>query len=386
METPDPHVAGWILESLGSGILAIDRHGAVMALNAGTQRILGGPAGDPASALGRDFREVLAAQPAVASLLTDALGRGSRLSRAECQLSAGPSQPAITIGFTLFPVRDPGGDVRGAAMIFRDLTPVERADEQARLRERLVALGEMAAGLAHEIRNPLAAMRVLAGLLRRRCEDRPDDQALVDQVVGELGGLEKTVEDCLEFVRPIPLVPLRVDPVELVESSLALARSRVAYDGAIERDYGDSLSELVVDEDRLRAGLANLIVNAFEAMEEVEHPRLILGLRSVTVEPGGRSVRVDLGGAPTGSPSDTARELVISVRDTGPGVSPRFRDKVFDPFFTTKLRGSGVGLANAQKIVGSHGGAIDLESEAGGCTFRIHLPLEEPLAELEARA
>ena len=114
METPDPHVAGWILESLGSGILAIDRHGAVMALNAGAQRILGGPVGNPAAALGRDCREALAAQPAVANLLTDALGRGSRLSRAEVQLAAGPSQPAITIGFTLFPVRGPDGDVRSA--------------------------------------------------------------------------------------------------------------------------------------------------------------------------------------------------------------------------------------------------------------------------------
>ena len=374
--TLDSRVAGWILESFRSGIVAGDSEGDVLALNGGAQRILGCPGGPVADALGRDCRQVLDAQPALAQLLIDALGRDRRLSRAELALEAVGGQPPITIGFTLLPVSDDAGGARGAAVIFRDLTPVERADEQARLRERLAALGEMAAGLAHEIRNPLAGMKVVVDLLLRRMDDRPEECALLDELSGELASLTRTVADCLDFVRPVSVVRSPVDPVALVEASLAVARSHVAYRGGIERDYSDRLPTVFADGDQLRAVVANLIVNAFEAMDGDGPHRLTLGLASGMVETGGRSVRVGPDGQPGSDGEGSLPELVISVSDTGPGVAPEHRDKVFYPFFTTKQRGSGVGLATAQKIVGSHGGAIDLESlESGGCTFRIHLPV-----------
>jgi signal transduction histidine kinase len=359
-------VAGWILESFRSGIVAVDGEGDVLTLNGGAQRILGCPVGPVADALGRNCRQVLDAQPGLAQLLMDALGRNRRLSRAELALEAVGDRPPITIGFTLLPVSDGTGGARGAAVIFRDLTPVERADEQARLRERLAALGEMAAGLAHEIRNPLAGMKVVVDLLLRRMDDRPEECALLGELSGELASLTRTVADCLDFVRPVSVVLSPVDPVALVEASLTVARSHVAYRGAIERDYSDRLPTVVADGDQLRAVVANLIVNAFEAMGSDGPHRLTLGLAGGMVETDGQS----------GSDGEgPVRELVISVSDTGPGVAPEHRDKVFYPFFTTKQRGSGVGLATAQKIVGSHGGAIDLESlEGGGCTFRIRLP------------
>ncbi len=374
--TLDSRVAGWILESFRSGIVAVDGEGAVLALNAGAQRILGCPGGPVADALGRDCRQVLDAQPALAQLLIDALGRDRRLSRAELALEPVGGHPSITIGFTLLPVNDGAGGAQGAAVIFRDLTPVERADEQARLRERLAALGEMAAGLAHEIRNPLAGMKVVVDLLLRRMDDRPEECALLDELSGELDSLTRTVADCLDFVRPVAVVRLPVDPVALVEASLAVARSQVAYRGAIDRHYSDPLPNVVADGDQLRAVVANLILNAFEAMDGDGPHRLTLGLATGVMEPDGRSVRVGRDGKPGSDGEGPVCELVISVSDTGPGVAPEHRDKVFHPFFTTKPRGSGVGLATAQKIVGSHGGAIDLESmESGGCTFRIHLPI-----------
>jgi signal transduction histidine kinase len=379
MQTALPGFAEMILSSLSSGIVAIDRAGLVVTLNEGAQRILGCPEGSLRAALGRSCREVLGAQPAVVRLLIETLDGRRPLSRAEALLDAVPGGRASTIGFTLCPIRDGRGPVRGAAMIFRDLTPFERADEQARLRERLAALGQMAAGLAHEIRNPLAGMEVIAGLLSRRAEGRPEEQMLVAELTGELRSLADTVTDCLDFVRPLALVRGPVDLIELLEASLTVAQSRVGFGGTIERRYAESLPEIVADGDRLRAVVVNLIVNAFEAMAEGGGNgghRLALGLRDHVVDGGGIPVRVGADGDATAPEDGPAREVVISVSDTGPGIPAELREKVFYPFFTTKQRGSGVGLANAQKIAVSHGGTIEVDTgEEGGCTFRMHLPV-----------
>jgi signal transduction histidine kinase len=271
-------------------------------------------------------------------------------------------RPARTIGFTLLCVRDPSGAARGAAMVFRDLTPFERMDEQDRLRDRLAALGQMAAGLAHAIRNPLATMEVLAGLLKRQLGDRPEERFLVEDLMGELRGLAGTVTASLEFVRPVSISRAPCDPKVVLEESLGLARARVAFSGAIERDYADPLPRLAADADELRAALTDLLVNALEAMDESEsRDGHRLGLQ-LHVEGAG----------------DETRELEIRISDTGPGVPEELRERIFYPFFTTKGQGSGVGLANAQKVILSHGGSIAVESGSGpGSIFCVRLPIDE---------
>jgi len=366
--TPAESFEAWILGSMTSGIVGIDVDAAVVTFNAGAQRILGCPKGDLAEAIGRDCREVLEGEPGVARLLIETLERRSPLSRAELVLEGGRNRLGSTIGFTLSPVRDQQGGLRGAAMIFRDLTPIERSDEQERLRERLAGLGQMAAGLAHEIRNPLAGMEVLTGLLRRRLADRPADQALLSELTGELRALADTVTASLDFVRPAAPERGPVDPARLLQDSLALARRRVPFAGTVVREGDASLPVLSADEDQLRTMLTNLIVNALEAMatgERAADPRLVLGLRL-------READCAVGEAATAAP-----ELVITVADSGPGVAPDLREKVFYPFFSTKQDGSGLGLATAQKIVASHGGSLELESISGrGCTFHIRLPVD----------
>jgi nitrogen-specific signal transduction histidine kinase len=365
----------WILGSMTSGIVGIDTEAAVVTFNEGAQRILGCPGGDLGAAIGRDCREVLAAEPGVARLLIETLERKSPLSRAELALEGGRDRLGSTIGFTLSPVRDGQGRLRGAAMIFRDLTPIERSDEQERLRERLAALGQMAAGLAHEIRNPLAGIEVLAGLLKRRLADRPEDQALVAELTGELRALADTVTASLDFVRPVALERGAVDAARLLEEALATARMRVPFAGTVVRDGDASLPLLSADENQLRTVLTNLIVNALESMATRAgraEPRLELGLRVRQAE------------SAAGDAGLPARDLVITITDNGPGVSAELREKVFYPFFTTKQSGSGVGLATAQKIVASHGGSLELESGRGeGCTFRIRLPLESDVERCE---
>ncbi len=336
------------------------------ALNAAGHRILGCQGDGATAMIGRDCREALVAQPVVAERLLEALDGAERPSRAELTLEPRGGLPALTIGYTIAAVRDGGSSIAGAVLQFRDLTPYERSAEQERLRERLAALGAMAAGLAHEIRNPLAGMEILAGLLRRRLQHQPEDVALVNELSAEVRRVAQTVTDSLEFVRPMELRCDPVDPVGLLEESLARARSRVPFAVDIERDYAEALLPLCADAERLESVLTNLIVNAFEAMLGAGSApaRLSLGLR---VE------------APFGSEGSGERpppELVFAVADTGPGIPEELRERVFYPFFTTKQRGSGVGLAQAQKVVVGHGGRLELVSEFGhGATFRVRLPL-----------
>lgn len=368
----DPRFLGWLVDSMRSGLVAIDRTGAVAAVNSGACRMLG----VSGSGVGRPCRHVLRCQPTVVGLLEGALDGKERPSRAELTLEPVGDQAARTIGFTLDTVRDDDGSVQGAVLAFRDLTPFERQDEQDRLRDRLAALGEMTAGLAHELRNPLAGMEVLAGLLRRRLADRPEELALLGELVGELRSLSRTVTESLEFVRPVRLSREAVDPVELLEESLALARARIPFTGAIERRYDEELPLVKADAEQLRGVETNLIVNALESMAaygRTDGHRLTLGLRVETAERGTWAV-LDAGADAVGPAP--ACELVITVSDTGSGVDPELRERVFHPFFTTKEHGSGVGLSHAQKVVVGHGGALEVDGLPGeGAVFRVRLPL-----------
>jgi signal transduction histidine kinase len=358
----DPDFASWLIGSMRSGLVAIDADGRVIGLSSEARRILGCPEGPLETLIGRPCQEVLASQPAVAARLRGALDGRDRPSRAELVLDPVSGRPARTIGFTLLSVRDASEAVRGAAMVFRDLTPFERMDEQDRLRDRLAALGQMAAGLAHAIRNPLASMEVLAGLLKRQLGDRPEERGLVEELMGELRALAGTVTASLEFVRPVSISRVPCDPKAILEESLRLARARVPFSGAIQREYAEPLPPLGADADELRAALTDLLVNALEAMAESgpdSRHRLALHLEAQ--------------GA-----GDERRELEICISDSGPGIPEELRDRIFYPFFTTKGRGSGVGLANAQKVIFSHGGSIEVESEPGaGSTFCVRLPLNE---------
>ncbi len=352
--------AQWLLDALGSALIAVDAHANLVLLNGEAMHILASQQPEMQASLrdgwrGRPCRKVLAAQPRLCARLLDALGGAECPGRLEMTLESVTSEPA-TIGYSLATIRDPGGAVRGAAIQFRDLTPIERRAARERLRERLVALGEMAAGLAHEIRNPLAAMEISAGLLKRRIVDDPEALALVEDLRGEVGRVAATVHQSLEFVRPVALEPEAAEAVPLLEQSLRVARARSGYGGRIEWDLATPpRSPLLVDVDAARAVLTNLLLNAFEALDDgsTKDPCVVIGAAEA---------------------SERA-EIVIRISDNGPGIPAEQRERVFYPFFTTKQHGSGVGLAMAQKLVAEHGGRLELESEPGaGATFRIHLP------------
>jgi signal transduction histidine kinase len=180
--------------------------------------------------------------------------------------------------------------------------------------------------------------------------------------MGELRALAGTVTTSLEFVRPVSISRVACDPAAILEASLDLARARIPFAGAIRRDYEDVLPRIGADAGELRAALTDLLVNALEAMAEADPDR-------------GHLLQLELRSHASG---EDRRELEIRISDSGPGIPEPLRERIFYPFFTTKEGGSGVGLANAQKVVLSHGGSIGVESwEGAGSTFSVRLPVGE---------
>jgi signal transduction histidine kinase len=352
----DAEFARWLVASLGSGLVAIDGAGRVAACSAEALPLVAAAA-DPGEVLGRPCAELLARHPSLVRALLDAAGGREAPGRAELALE-GPEPRRI--GFRVLTVRDPAGRPAGAALLFRDLTPFERMDEQERLRERLASLGEMTAQLVHELRNPLAVMEILAGLLERRVHERPEERRLTEELLGEVRRLAGTLTASLEFVKPLPLARASLDPRELCEEALGLALSRVPFAGSLERDFPEAaLPRLVADRAELRAALVDLLVNALEALRDgpVRPARLRVGVCVVAAGQG------------------REREIVFEVEDSGPGVPPELAERIFFPFFTTKPQGSGIGLAHARKVALQHGGSLELGTPpGGGASFRLRVP------------
>jgi signal transduction histidine kinase len=377
MGVADADFAAQVWEHSTSGVCAVDAAGSLVLINAAARRTLGGACAT--APLGTPCEEALVEYPTLARLLREALAGRPALSRAElCAERADGERCVIGLSMTTLP--DAAGAIRGAAVVFRDLAPIERSGERERLQQRLAALGEMAAGLAHELRNPIAGMEVLAGLLQRRLHGDPEALGLVVDLRGQLRQLAGIVTASLDYLRPVALCREPVDPVELAEEALVLGLARAPQPSIVDRCYASPLPKLPVDRQLLGVALVNLIVNACEAMAEARtslagvESRLAIAIDVGPAPELTRAVRVD---RERGVSSAASSELRIAIGDTGLGIPEEIRDRIFDPFFTTRASGSGIGLANVQKIVHAHDGSLSLQSSDHGSVFRIHLPLPE---------
>ena len=235
---------------------------------------------------------------------------------------------------------------------------LEQAQEEARRSERLAALGQLTAGLAHEIRNPLAVIKGSAETLTRRLESAdPLTTELAGYISSEVNRLNTIVTRFLNFARPLKLEkrPTQIPP--LLDRALKVAGERWP-EAKVEviQQYSKNLPEMVVDPDLCEQAFANLVLNAFEAM---------------TAAGGRLTVRV----APANS--EGRRGVEVDIEDTGPGIPPELHEQIFNPFFTTKKEGVGLGLSLVSKIVDDHRGWIRISSEPGkGTCFRVFLPAE----------
>ena len=348
-----------IVNSMRNGVIAFDREGSLALMNDEAYHIFGLTRG--AADIGRPFADVLRERPAVVRVLSSAFELSYLPNRAELRLK----DLNRVVGYTLSQVKDDAGRAIGAVIFFKDLTQVEQLEERERLRDRLASLGEMAAGIAHELKNPLAGISVMAGLLRRQVPDSASTQSLLADIISEAKLANAIVGEMLDFVRPIRLQVERTDLADLVRQAVTMAETKVPRGNisvtiAIPRD----LPMIEGDENQLCQVFTNLLTNAFEALDGKGHIAIAAVTGVIDDEPS------------LSGPQPPTPTVVVDVADDGPGVPTDLTDKIWDPFFTTKPQGSGLGLAIVRKIVDAHDGRIDLQSSPHmGTTFRVTLPV-----------
>lgn len=348
-----------LIAGMRNGIIVIRRDGRLVAMNDAAYASLGLIPG--ADDVGKPVADLLSATPELVAVFAEVFDTDVLPNRAEIRLA--PSGRAI--GYTLSLVRNGLGDVTGAALFFKDLTRVEQIEERERLRDRLAALGEMAAAIAHEVKNPLAGIEVMAGLLKRRLADNAEALTLLNDIITEAKMANAIVLEVLEFVRPVRLHVATVDVAALLNDALLMADSLVPKRGVVVSvDAPDDLPEIEGDDHQLRQVFTNLIANALEALD---------GQGRVDV----RITRLAPPAWPSAEDASSGPALQIDVEDDGPGVPESIRDRIFSPFFTTKPRGSGLGLAIVRKIVDAHEGRIEFRSGStgAGTCFRLVLPV-----------
>jgi signal transduction histidine kinase len=352
--------------SLSNGVIAVTRAGHIAVMNETAYRVLGLRPNE--RNIGRPFAEVLHDQPDIVRILGGAFDLSTLPNRAELRLRS----TRKVIGYTLSHIEDGTGTLVGATLFFKDLTRVEQLEERERLRDRLAALGEMAAAIAHEVKNPLAGIEVMAGILRRQLASSPDAQTVLKDIINEAKMANAIVQDVLEFVRPIRLEVERVSLAEVIQDAVKMAESHVPRGNTtVSVRLAGELPPIQGDEHQLRQLFTNLLTNGFEALG---------GTGGVEIR--GSLTEEDHGTATDPKPTPM---VMIEVVDNGPGVPRDIAEKVFSPFFTTKAQGSGLGLAIVRKIVDAHDGRIDLSTRpGGGACFRIMLPVSSPEATLFA--
>ncbi len=335
-----------VFESVGTGLIALDRSHTITTFNRAAATITGVPA---AAALGRPWQALfgdLVSLPAIeADLATDP----DSSSRHEAVLPR-PGGSTVPVRLTFWALKAGDEDEQlGVICACEDLTAVRAMEERLRQADRLATLGRMSANIAHEIRNPLASLTGAVEVLASSGTAGEVRERLAQIVLKEAGRLTEILRAFLEYARPAPLVRARVNVVEPIDEVLVLLEHRAAAGTLkIAREFPPSL-EWVVDVQQFRQTVWNLCLNAVEAMPDGGELRVTAGVV------GGR--------------------LEVRVGDTGEGIAREDLGHVFEPFFSTKLDGSGLGLALVQRIMQEHGGEVHVESAPGaGSAFTLRFP------------
>jgi two-component system sensor histidine kinase PilS (NtrC family) len=319
-----------IVRSLASGLITTAPDGTVLTANQSACDILGKKVHDLTN------KSLDTAMPGLLAQLAE----NKEMRRAD--LAVGDS----VVGVTVSPLRDLDDHVIGRVINFQDLTELRRLETHMRRSERLATVGELAAGVAHEIRNPLASISGSIELLRSAPQVSDDDRTLMNIVHREIQRLNVLIGDLLDYANPRPSQPVELDLGVLARETVQVARGDQAFSQVELVCDADEPRMITADPAKLRQVLWNLLRNASDAAAA-----------------GGKHVRVEVRGDGDGAS--------MAVIDDGPGIPADKLARIFDPFFTTKQTGTGLGLATCHAIVTEHGGRIDVESEVGKGTKMV---------------
>ena len=341
-----------VVANMANGLLSIDPEGRIRSYNRLALELLGLR---EAGVDGKDLASVI-----------DFQETGIHSTLSSCQpvfereyLHRQKSGALMPMTLSVTPILDEKQTCTGAVILLRDLREIKKLEEKVRHSEKLAAIGELAAGVAHEIRNPLSSIKGFARFLAHSLSDRIQEKEYAEIMVKEVDRINRVVNDLLTFARPMEPEPAPTDVLELAEHTMRLvetdARSR---DIKIRSKINPDLKRFLLDANQITQALLNLMLNA---LQEVDN--------------GGA---IDVGA----DVNESGTRLNIWVEDNGPGIPRDKKKKIFDTFFTTREKGTGLGLSIVHKIVENHRGEIRVESplpgKTGGSRFIITLPVDSP--------
>ena len=359
-----------ILENLSSGLASVDAQGVVRHWNRAAGEILGRPAADVRGrpydvALGPEFAEFT-------GRLRETLATGVPMARHEAVVTT-PDKREVPLGVSTSVLVDGEGHRRGVIALFQDLSDVKALEERIRRGETLAAIGELSAGIAHEIRNCLNPISGSVEVLQRELKVKGENARLLDLIVRESERLDNFIRELLDYARERPLKTESVDLAALATETGEIAR-RHPSGGTRKKivvEGGSGPVWVQVDYEQTKQVLLNLLLNALEAIGAAGTVTICLPTESAAAARG------------RGGPGFAT----LVVRDNGSGIREEDLRQVFEPFFSTKQGGTGLGLAIANRIVERHGGSMEVESRVGqGTTMRLRLPRAERPANAAAHA
>ena len=348
-----------IVQNVVSGLITVDETGRITSFNRMAEEITG-----------RKFEEVYQEEidslfPGLTAWSQSAEGNPGegwnrfRLPRWETRFPR-KDGTSLILGFSISPLKDSSDREMGNIFIFQDLTRLREMEEHLKRSERLASVGKMAAGIAHEIRNPLASISGSIEILKDDLGNSPQNQQLMGIILREVNRLNSLIADFLLFARPISPGKEKIHLNRLIEEILQMFTRSPDFNPQIrmETQFEDDL-HIQGDPHQIRQVFWNLFINAAQAMPE------------------GGTLRVELRRNSSSAPLSEGRPCgEVAVTDSGTGIGEEEMRKIFDPFFTTKERGTGLGLSIVHSVVETCGGKITVQSQVGqGSTFRILFPI-----------
>jgi two-component system, NtrC family, sensor histidine kinase PilS len=352
-----------VINSMNSGLLITDMMGRVVSSNHAAERILMLTPGAQRQWSAEEIFPFVDIHdiPRRAEMLDQSL------NRAEGLFERGDGRKII-LGLSYSPLRDEKGTVHGLIFNFQDITAIRAMEIEMKRDEQLAAVGRLSAAIAHEIRNPLAAISGSIQLLRSELVLDESNQRVMDIVAHEVERLNAIITDFLAYARPRPSEYADVDVHKLITGTLTLLRNGLPDGSAvmIQTRFAPDVPSMTVDAQGLRQVIWNLCLNAVEAMQSQGTLTVRTSVQPLLRQPYQSHAE----------PLAATQELIIGVIDTGPGIPPEVKEKIFEPFYSTKKGGTGLGLATVDRIIYNHKGRVEVDSQPGhGTTVRIHLPI-----------
>jgi len=350
---------GGVLDAVLAGVVVLDRRARVELLNAAACRMLE-TSGEVAA--GRTVDQLLGPEHALVPLSRGVLASGRDAVASELPLPR-RFEDALLVEASVSPLFDPDGELSGAVLVLRDRTFQRALEEAASQRERLAGFAQIAAGIAHEVKNPLGGIRGAAEILGARSQD-PKSKDAAALVVREVDRIAALIDELMVFTQGGTLRERPVNIHRILDHVLDLAsHDRLAAATRIQRLFDPSIPDFAADPDRLTQVFLNLVRNALQALEG---------------RPGELRIetRMPLDQRLIGEQGQRVPTLVVTLADTGPGIPAALLQRLGTPFLTTKPAGTGLGLALARHWVSRHGGTLQLESQEGhGTQVRVSLPV-----------